>query len=106
MAMKRNSTCSEWHRERTAGGRFSREDREPALELPVRSRTRALALEKHKEGGRKTADKKGGTAESKKSVPVWGYGVLFFVLQEMPYRIKILLGFRAGRLCIVLEGNH
>ncbi|OUN90564.1 hypothetical protein B5G00_15625 [Blautia sp. An46] len=105
MAMKRNSTCSEWHRERTAGGRFSREDREPALELPVRSRTRALALEKHKEGGRKTAVKKGGTAESKTSVPVWGYGV-FFCSAGMPYRIKILLGFRAGRLCIVLGGNH
>ena len=73
MAMKRNSTCSEWHRERTAGGRFSREDREPALELPVRSRTRALALEKHKEGGRKTAfysiGKSGGLSYRIKSPP-------------------------------------
>ncbi len=41
----------------------------------------------------------------KTSVPVWGYGV-FFCSAGMPYRIKILLGFRAGRLCIVLEGNH
>ena len=89
--MKRNSTCSEWHRERTAGGRSSREDREPALELPVRSRTWALALEKHKEGGRKTAVKKGGTAESKTSVPAWGYGVFFYSIGKsggLSYRIK------------------
>ena len=99
MAMKRNSTCSEWHRERTAGGRSSREDREPALELPVRSRTWALALEKHKEGGRKTAVNKGGTAESKTSVPVRGYGVFFLFYREvfrLPYKIKSCYEIQSG----------
>ena len=48
-AEKRNSTWTERQRERINGERSFREDREPALEQSVMSRTQALALEKQKE---------------------------------------------------------
>ena len=49
--MKRNSTPTERHRERISAERSFQGRGEPALELPARSRTRALALGKLREDG-------------------------------------------------------